>query len=57
MFADDDAYCVVSCEPKTAVSEKVKHLSIKGKVTNIVDDHGLIEHYIYFHFKGRLIGF
>jgi len=55
LCTDDDTYCVASCEPNTAgTSDNVKHLSVKGKVTNVVDDHGLIDDYIYFHFKSKL---
>ena len=55
-LSDDNAFCVVSCEPNSSdILSNVKHLSIKGKVTSIVDDHGLVDDYIYFHFKGALV--
>ena len=55
---DDESYCIASCDPSTAnISTEKKQRSLKGKVTSIVDDHGLIDHYIYFHFKSMFCSY
>ncbi|CAK8681576.1 unnamed protein product [Clavelina lepadiformis] len=54
--ADDDFCCVASCKPDASVQSITKRRDLYGKVTSIFDDHGLIDHYIYFTMKD-ILGF